>query len=239
VPLVKEIVFGFSKGRDAMTDMTLEEAVMTRRSVRGFLPKPVPQALLVRVFELAQWAPSGTNVQPWQVCVASGATRDALRASFMQRVRDKQPATPDYSDGRIDEQYRERRRECARVLFDAMGIDWNDKPGRAAASFRNFEMFDAPHMAFLCMDEAFSKQSAADVGMYAQTLMLALTANGLASCAQGTMAHYPDLIRKTFDVKPQMKVLFGLGFGYEDVAVRANSARTTRAPLSEVLTFLS
>ena len=79
MPLVKEIVFGFSKGRDAMTDMTLEEAVMTRRSVRGFLPKPVPQALLVRVFELAQWAPSGTNVQSWQVCVGSGATRDALR----------------------------------------------------------------------------------------------------------------------------------------------------------------
>ncbi|MDB9866677.1 nitroreductase family protein, partial [Pseudomonadales bacterium] len=76
-----------------MTDMTLEEAVRARRSVRGFLPKSVPQALMTQVFELAQWAPSGTNVQPWQVCVASGATRDALRESFMQRVRAKEPAT--------------------------------------------------------------------------------------------------------------------------------------------------
>ncbi len=221
-----------------MTDMTLEEAVRARRSVRGFLPKSVPQALMTQVFELAQWAPSGTNVQPWQVCVASGATRDALRETFMQRVRAKEPATPDYSDGRIAEQYRGRRRECARVLFDAMGIDWEDKPGRAAASFRNFEMFDAPHMAFLCMDDVFGKQSAADVGMYTQTLMLALTAHGLASCAQGTMAHYPDVVRDTFNLGSEIKVLFGLGFGYEDVNVPANSARTTRAPLAETVTFL-
>ena len=40
-----------------MTDMTLEEAVRARRSVRGFLPKPVPKALMTQVFELAQWAP--------------------------------------------------------------------------------------------------------------------------------------------------------------------------------------
>ena len=167
-----------------------------------------------------------------------GATRDALRETFMQRVRAKEPATPDYSDGRIAEQYRGRRRECARVLFDAMGIDWEDKPGRAAASFRNFEMFDAPHMAFLCMDDVFGKQSAADVGMYTQTLMLALTAHGLASCAQGTMAHYPDVVRDTFNLGSEIKVLFGLGFGYEDVNVPANSARTTRAPLAETVTFL-
>lgn len=221
-----------------MTDMTLEAAVLSRRSVRGFLPDPVPQDLLRKVFELAQWSPSGTNVQPWQVCVASGATRDALRDTFMARVRDKQPATPDHTDGRLPEEFRSRRRDCAKVLFDAMGIDWEDKPGRAKASFRNFEMFDAPHMAFLCMHETFGKASAADVGMYAQTLMLALTANGLASCAQGTMAHFPEVVRETFGLDPEIKVLFGLGFGYEDSSVPANAARTTRAPLEESVIFL-
>lgn len=95
-----------------------------------------------------------------------------------------------------------------------------------------------PHMAFLCMHESFGKQSAADVGMYAQTLMLALTANGLASCAQGTMAHYPDLVRETFKLAPEIKILFGLGFGYEDSTVPANTARTSRAPLEESVTFL-
>ena len=79
--------------------------------------------------------------------------------------------------------------------------------------------------------------SAADLGMYAQTLMLSMTAHGLASCAQGTMGHYPDLIRKTFGIEDEIKILFGISFGYEDMSVPANNARTIRAPLEENVFF--
>jgi nitroreductase len=223
-----------------MTAMTLEQAVRARRSVRGFLPKPVPQATLDSVFELARWAPSGTNIQPWQVYVASGATRDALREGFIERVRGGVPTNPDHpsTGGRLGEPWRTRRRECAKVLYDAMNIAWEDKEGRGRAGFRNFELFDAPHVAFLCMHESFGFQSAADVGMYAQTLMLSLTAHGLASCAQGTMRQYPDLVRQTFDLDPEVKVLFGISFGFEDTGAAANDARTTRAELSETVVFM-
>ena len=68
------------------TDMTLSEAIRQRRSVRGYLATPVPEATLQAVFELAQWAPSNCNVQPWQVYVASGATRDQLRQRFLDNV---------------------------------------------------------------------------------------------------------------------------------------------------------
>jgi nitroreductase len=221
-------------------EISVEQAIRSRHSVRGFLPDPVPRELLEKVFELAQWSPSGTNIQPWQVYVASGATRDALRAEFIQRAQAGQSGSPDFSDkGRLGEPWRERRRDCARALYSAMDIAWEDKAGRAGAAFRNFELFDAPHVAFLCMNEVFGKSSAADVGMYAQTLMLSLTAHGLASCAQGTMAHYPELVRETFNLDPQVKVLFGISFGYEDPSVPANAARTTRAPLSESVIFRS
>jgi nitroreductase len=220
-------------------DISLEEAIRGRHSVRGFLPDPVPRDVLQKVFELAQWSPSGTNIQPWQVYVASGAVRDALRDEFMHRARNRQPGQPDFTDkGRLGEPWRERRRDCAKALYSAMGIAWEDKARRARAAFRNFELFDAPHVAFLCMNEVFGKSSAADVGMYAQTLMLSLTAHGLASCAQGTMAHHPDLVRETFKLGPEVKVLFGISFGYEDKSVPANAARTSRAPLSESVVFL-
>jgi len=88
------------------------------------------------------------------------------------------------------------------------------------------------------MKDNFGSQTAADVGMYAQTLMLAMTANGLASCAQGTMAHYPDLVRDNFGFEEDVKVLFGISFGYEDDSVAANTARTTRAPLEESVAFI-
>ncbi|MBV1930356.1 MAG: nitroreductase family protein [Porticoccaceae bacterium] len=223
-----------------MTDISLEEAVKGRHSVRGFLADPVPQALLNKVFELAQWAPSGTNIQPWQVYVASGATRDALRTEFIHRAQTGQAPTLDYADkGKVGEPWRERRRDCAKALYTAMDIAWEDKEARARASFRNFELFDAPHVAFLCMNEVFGMASAADLGMYAQTLMLSMTAHGLASCAQGTMAHYPDLVRETFNLDPMTKVLFGISFGYEDPAIAANQTRTVRAPLEQSVVFRS
>lgn len=223
-----------------MSSMSFEEAVVARRSVRGFLDKPVPQDVINHCFEVAARSPSGTNLQPWETCVASGATRDYLRKEFMERVSNGvKPNTDHKSDGKLAEHYKTRRRDCAKVLYRSMGVDWNDKPGRAKVAFRNFELFDAPHVAFFCIDEAFGVQSACDVGMYTQTLMLAMTANGLASCAQGTMRNYPDLVREVFDLPPEMKVLYGLSFGYEDTSMPVNTAVTDRASISENVRFRS
>ena len=52
------------------------------------------------------------------------------------------------------------------------------------------------------------------------------------------MGHYPDLVRETFGLKDDMTVLYGLSFGFENVATPANQARTTRAPLDETVQFL-
>ena len=206
-------------------EISLKDAVMNRHSVRGFLSKQVPEATLKEVFELAQWSPSGTNQQPWQVYVASGQTLEHLRQEFIRRSKEKVPSNQDYkSKGRLADPWKARQRGCAKVLYEAMGIEWEDREGRARAAFRNFEMFDAPHVLFLGMHEYFSMNSAADLGMYAQPLMLSMTAHGLASCAQGTMGHYPDLVRETFEIEDEIKILFGISFGYEDTSIPANNA---------------
>ena len=80
---------------------------------------------------------------------------------------------------------------------------------------------------------------AVDVGMYAQSLMLAMAAHGIASCAQGSMRYYPDVVREAFGVGRDTKVLFGISFGYEDPSVDANRTRTVRAPLEENVDFRS
>ena len=222
-----------------MSGMSFEIAVMSRRSIRGFQDTEVPQDVLNKVFDIARWAPSNTNIQPWQTYVASGATRDALREKMMAAVKNGSPPNHDHKEPRrpIGQIWKDRRRECAAVLYHAMDISWEDKEARSAASFRNFELFDAPHVAFLCIDEAFGLSQAWDIGMYAQTLMLAMTANGLASCAQGTMGHHPEMVRDAFDLGPEVKVLFGLSFGYEDSSMKVNSAHTQRAALEDTVTF--
>ena len=217
-----------------------EQLVRNRNSVRGFLPELIPDPILEKVFDVARWAPSGTNVQPWHVCVASGPKCEELRQGFLQRVDDKVPMSTDHEpDGRTGAPWQDRKRGCARALYGAMGIEWEDRPGRAVAQRRNYEFFDAPHVAFLGMHEVFGPQTACDVGMFAQTLMLAMSTYGISSCPQGTLRNYPDYVREYFGLEPEIKILFGISFGYEDPSVPANATRTERAPLHETVQFVS
>lgn len=224
----------------ARPDMNLIEAIETRRSVRGFLDKEIPQDTLNRIFEIAQKAPSNCNVQPWKVYVASGELKDRLRKEMVERTAGGVKPNPDYEyRGDFENEYRKRQVDCAVALYNEMGIGRDDKPGRLRAVLRNFEFFDAPYIAFIGMNPKFGTTVALDVGMFAQNLMLTLVAFGLHSCPMGTMRNYPDLIREAFDIQDGTKILFGISFGFEDPAVPANRTRTTRDPISANVMFKS
>lgn len=223
---------------DVSTAMGLEEAIRTRRSVRGYLDKPVPRDVLEKVFELARWAPSNCNIQPWKVYVASGETRDRLRARITESVMNSEPFQPDYDyPGKFEGEYRTRQVACAVAMYTKMDIGRDDAAGRARASLRNFEFFDAPHVAFLGMDKAFGTTVALDVGMYGQSLMLAMTAHGISSCAQGSMRYHPNIVREEFGLGEEIRILFGISFGYEDPSVPANETRVGREEISENVVF--
>jgi nitroreductase len=224
---------------DSSTVESFERLVRERRSVRGFLDKPVPVETLKAVFELAQWAPSNCNIQPWLVYVASGATRDKIRQALLDNIMNGVPQNPDYDyPGKFEGEYRKRQVECAVAMYTEMGIARDDSGGRMRAMLRNFELFDAPHVCFIGMHKSFGTTVAIDVGMYVQTLMLAMTAHGIGSCAQGSMRYYPDLVRETFGLSEDVHILCGISFGYEDPDVPANRTRTTREPLGENVTFM-
>lgn len=217
----------------------LESVVHARRSVRGFLARPVPPSLLKRVFETAQRAPSNCNVQPWRAYVASGETRERIRAELLARIDGRVPPNYDFSATAnvFHGEYRERQVQCAVALYGEMGIARDDQAGRTRAVRRNFELFDAPHVVFVGMDKKFGIQVALDVGIYLQTLMLAMTAHGIACCAQGALRSYPDVVRDAFGVPEEIGILCGLSFGYEDVEVPANRTRVARAELEQNVVF--
>lgn len=219
-------------------DMSLEQAIRQRRSVRGYLDKPVPRETLEEVFRTAQLAPSNCNIQPWRVLVASGEVRDEIRRRMVANASEGRPTNPDFEQlPRFEGVYRQRQVDCAVALYSTMGIERDDKEGRARASLRNFELFDAPHVAFIGMERDFGVTVALDVGIYLQTLMLAMTAHGIASCAQGSMRYYPDDVREVFGEPESTAILCGISFGYEDPSVPANETRVGRAPLEENVVF--
>ena len=218
--------------------MSLAEALRQRRSVRGYRPDPVPQAVLDEVFGLAQLAPSNCNIQPWKVFVASGAMRDELRKRMVDHVTKGDPIQPDFEHlPNFEGVYRKRQVECAVELYNNMGIARDDREGRARASLRNFELFDAPHVAFIGMERQFGVTVALDVGMYIQTLMLVMTSFGIGSCAQGSMRYYPQDVRDLFGEPDSTAILCGISFGYEDESVAANRTRVGREPLGESVRF--
>lgn len=218
--------------------MSLADAILQRRSIRGFLPKNVPEEIMRSLFEQAQQAPSNCNTQPWYVVVASGDLRNSLRDQFVDRAMRGTPPEPDFNYvSKFEGAYRGRQVECAGALYGEMEIARDDKAGRSRAARRNFEFFDAPHVAFLCMDRSFGATIAVDVGIYAQTLMLAMTAHGIGSCAMGSLRSHPDLIRDAFGLEENIGVVFGICFGYEDPEIKANNTRTSRVPLSETVIF--
>jgi nitroreductase len=218
--------------------MTIDEAIRRRRSVRGFLPDEVPEAMLREVFELAQWSPSNCNVQPWTPHVVSGEALQQLRASLVAAGMRDEPIRPDWpADGKFTGVYRERQVDAAHQLYGAMGVTRSDAVGRKMAYIRNHAFFDAPHAVLIFMPAPFDTREAADIGMYAQTLMLALTARGIASGAQGALGLFPEIIRERLGISPNYKLLFGISFGYEDHNVKANAARVGRATLADALQF--
>jgi len=212
--------------------------VARRRSVRGFTSEPVPPPLLRRIFELAARAPSNCNTQPWQVYVASGAACERLRQRLPAAL-----AAGDYQmdfdySGSYAGPYKERQRDAAARLYAAMGIERADKAARAAAFDRNFRFFGAPHVAFLFLPETFGLREAADVGMFADSLMLAMAAFGVASCPQTALSFNARVVREALQVDASNKLLFGISFGYEDPAESANACRVDRAPLAENIHFV-
>lgn len=217
----------------------LDSTIKTRRSVRGFLPnKLVPEETLREVLALAQHAPSNCNVQPWRTFVVQKAACDELRKLLTGELDGGNFGNPEDPIDTFSDSYRTLQVECAVELYGAMGIARDDHAGRLRALRRNFEFFDAPHMMVICMEQSFGLGVALDVGMYLQTLMLALESRGISTCAQASLRHYPDIVRKVAKIDSNLRILCGLSFGYEDPDIPANTCRQTRAGLEANVTFV-
>ncbi len=215
------------------------DAVVTaRRSIRGFRPEPVPRALLEHVFALAGQAPSNCNTQPWLAAVASGAACERLRARISRDFAAGRSSMDFPYSGRYEGVYQARQYDAAARLYAALGIARDDKGARGAAFVRNFAFFGAPHVAFLFLPEWGGVREAADLGMYAQTLMLALTAHGVGSCPQTALSFCADAVRAELGIASHWKLMFGISIGYEDPDDRANACRIPRATLTDSTLFV-
>jgi nitroreductase len=191
------------------------------------------------VLEDAQRSPSNCNTQPWEVHIVSGAKRDALSRALLAADEGGR-VTPDFSFSTSDFHgvYKERSRSQGAAYYQAIGVPREAYDERRSASLRNLEFFDAPHVVLLFMPVmGDGVRVAGDIGMYAQTFLLSLTAHGLGGIPQTMLGFYADTIREELGIDPSLKMLFGISFGYPDKTSAANSYRIGKAPIEESVTF--
>jgi len=216
------------------TQFDLEKIVKERHSTRKFLSQPVPRTLLCEALSIAQLAPSNSNIQPWRVFFAEGEPRDRLKEALVKEAREH----PDYLTATIPETFQHYRQELGAQVYGSMGIPRGDKAKRAEAVLRNYEFFGAPCVGIVCMHKDLGLPDALGVGMYLQTLVLGLTARGLGTCVEVSLAAYPVTIRKELNIPDELMILCGLAVGYTDPDFPANHLHISRAELEKNVTFL-
>lgn len=219
--------------------MNVYEAVRSRRSVRGFLSRPVPAAVLTRVLSAALQAPSGGNLQPWQVYLLSGSRLDDLKSRVRQRIAvgdsgDLPPVQP--YPAALPAIYAQRLADMGERRYGAAGIAAEDKVGRARIRARNWECFGAPAAMFCYLGERMLPPQWMDAGILLQSVMLLLRAEGLDSCPQIAWAEYHRTVAEVIKPPDGHVLACGMSIGYADP--REPQLPMPRTPLSEAVAFL-
>ncbi|HTV71822.1 MAG TPA: nitroreductase [Rhizobiaceae bacterium] len=218
----------------------VDEAILSRRSVRAFLPTPVSDNVIRDILEVSARAPSGTNMQPWRTYVTSGETKRKLSDAILNSgIRAEKIAWDEYKyyPDQFFEPYLTRRRTVGFGLYSAIGIGRREVERMREQHDRNFIFFDAPVGMIFTIDRRLNQGSWIDLGMFLENVMIAARGRGLHTCPQAAFAPYHNQIRPLLGIPDEEIVVCGMALGYEDTTKPENNFRTERAPLEEWVSF--
>ena len=222
----------------------IDQAIITRRSVRAFLDTSVPRDVVNEILAVASRAPSGTNAQPWRVYVLTGDAKVKLSADVLAA----------YDDPQRDSKYREeypyyprewvapyidRRRKVGWDLYSLLQISREDKARMHAQHSRNFTFFGAPVGMIFTIDRILELGSWLDYGMFLQSIMVAARARGLDTCPQAAFTQFHAVISNHLRLPADEMVVCGMALGHADPAAIENTLSTEREPVSGFARFLS
>ena len=218
-------------------------AIISRRSVRAFLPDPVSRAVIERILAVASRAPSGTNTQPWQVTVLTGAARQRLADALLAAYDNPAVAathTPEYVyyPRQWVPPYLDRRRKLGWDLYGLFDIGKRDKEKMHLQHGRNFRFFDAPVGIIFTIDRILEQGSWMDYGMFLQNIMVAARGHGLDTCVQAAFMHFHRIIADQLLLPESQMLVCGMSLGYADESKVENSLQTERVPVREFARFI-
>lgn len=227
---------------DTATTQAVDEAITSRRSIRAYLPTPVPRETIEAILRVASRAPSGTNTQPWKVHVLTGAAKErlsgAIKAAFddpAERARHTEEYA--YYPTQWQPPYIDRRRKVGWDLYGLLGIGKTDKERMHAQHGRNYAFFDAPVGLIFTIDRVMQQGSWLDYGMFLQNIMVAARGRGLDTCPQAAFTQFHRIIEAQLGLGPDEMVVCGMSLGHADPAAVENTLVTEREPVAGFTRF--
>ena len=225
------------------TTAAVDAAITSRRSIRAYLPTPVPREVVASILNVASRAPSGTNTQPWKVTVLTGAAKTAL-SKRLRAVYDDPAERASHSEEYAYyptewvSPYIDRRRKVGWDLYGLLGIGKADKARMHEQHGRNYEFFGAPVGLIFTIDRVMQQGSWLDYGMFLQNVMVAARARGLDTCPQAAFTQFHRVIADELALPASEMVVCGMSLGHADPAAPENTLHTDREPLAGFVRYL-
>lgn len=211
------------------------ECIKTRMSIRKFRPDPVPKEMLLDIIRTAQRSPSYKNSQPWEAAIVSGEKKEALSKILVDMVEKDVPPGPDIPEPVTWPSDVERRmNEHLRMRSEKFGLNLNDPGLLKRSKIANFRFYGAPHGMFLFQDSSLPLWSLFDMGLFAQTLMLAANARGIGTVPQAFLTDYSHAVKEFLEIPVSKRLVLGISIGYPDREDRANSYKSLRVDVNEM-----
>jgi nitroreductase len=221
----------------------VDAAITSRRSIRAFLPTPVPRQAIEDILQVAARAPSGTNTQPWRVYVLTGAAKESLSAKLRaayddpaERARHSEEYA--YYPTEWVPPYIDRRRKVGWDLYGLLGIAKTDKAGMHAQHRRNYDFFGAPVGLMFTIDRVMRQGSWLDFGMFLQSVMIAARGRGLDTCPQAAFTQFHRIVTEHVGAAASEQLVCGMSLGHADPQAIENTLVTEREPMASFTKFL-
>jgi len=225
--------------RSTRAENDTEDAIISRRSIRGFAETPLDRSLVAHLLDVASHAPSGSNIQPWKVHVLMGTALAALCEELTSAYLAGEPERPEYHyyPREWRSPYIDRRRKTGWGLYAHTGVAKGDHEAGVRQRARNYRFFDAPVGMIFLIDRDMEQGSWLDYGMFLQNIMVAARARGLDTCPQQSMANYPDIVGRHIAIDANEMIVCGMALGHANPDEPANRLVTPREPAAGFARF--
>lgn len=215
------------------------ECIKTRKSIRKFMPEPVPQDILLNVLNTAVWSPSYKNSQPWELVIVSGRRKEDLTQLLIGLLEKGLAPEPDLREPKSwPPEIDARIKDSQQRRSEQFGIDLSNPGLSRKSKTANFSFYGAPHGIFLFQEAALTEWSIFDMGLFAQSLMLAAHAYGLGTVPQGFLADYSAAVKNFLGIPDSKRLVLGMSIGYPDFNDKTNSYRSSRIDGREIVSWV-